>query len=101
MQLNSYKTLYESSIAYGMRKMIESEQKKTNMTNDIGKLEKECSELAKYVEEIEKRIVTTKQTESEKLEKENKEHLEEIGKIKESNNLIKEDLEKILSGKIK
>ncbi|EGR31778.1 light intermediate chain 1, putative [Ichthyophthirius multifiliis] len=27
-QLNAYKTLYESSIAYGMRKMIDSEQKK-------------------------------------------------------------------------
>lgn len=34
-QLEAYKTLYESSIAYGMRKMIDSEKKKNDLQNEI------------------------------------------------------------------
>jgi len=39
--------LYESSIAYGMRKMIDSEKKKTDLNNENVLFDRECSELAK------------------------------------------------------
>ena len=98
-QLKSYKTLYESSIAYGMRKMIDSEQKKSNMHNKIMILEKECSEYEKMVEELEKKIVNTKKVENEKMTKENQEHQSEVNKVKETNVGIKYELEKLLSGR--
>lgn len=44
-QLEAYKTLYESSIAYGMRKMIDSEKKKTDLNTENNQLERECSDL--------------------------------------------------------
>jgi len=98
-QLKSYKTLYESSIAYGMRKMIDSEQKKSNMHNKIMVLEKECSEYEKMVEELDKKIENTKKVENEKMMKENQDHQSEVNKVKEINVGIKYELEKLLSGR--
>ncbi len=98
-QLKSYKTLYESSIAYGMRKMIDSEQKKSNMNNKIMIMEKECSEYEKMVEELEKKIRNTKKDENDKMAKENMDHQTEVNKVKDVNVGIKYDLEKLLSGR--
>ena len=91
-QLESYKTLYESSIAYGMRKMIDSEQYRTQMNTKISMLERECAELQKYVEEQEQKITLTKQFENEKLQSENQAHQKEVEKIRDMNNKIKEEL---------
>ena len=35
MTIQAYQTLYESSIAYGMRKALMAEQKKNDMQNSI------------------------------------------------------------------
>ncbi len=35
MTINAYQTLYESSIAWGMRKALESEQGKTDMEKKV------------------------------------------------------------------
>lgn len=43
MTISAYQTLYESSIAYGMRKALMAEQKKNDMTNQIKSLEDECA----------------------------------------------------------
>lgn len=66
-QLDAYKTLYESSIAYGMRKMIDSEQRKTDMQNKIMLLDRECSELNKSVDDLDAKIQYTKKSETDKL----------------------------------
>lgn len=39
-----------------MRKMIDSEQRKTDMQNKIMQLDRECSELDKSVEDLELKI---------------------------------------------
>ena len=49
-----------------MRKMIDSEQRKTDMQNKILQLERECTELAKTVEDLESKIGNTKKIETEK-----------------------------------
>lgn len=66
--------MYESSIAYGMRKMIDSEKKRTDLYNENILFDRECSELAKLVEELENKIEFTKKHENEKLENENELH---------------------------
>ena len=45
MTVQAYQTLYESSIAYGMRKALMAEQKKNEMTSRIKELEDSCEEL--------------------------------------------------------
>ena len=42
-------TLYESSIAFGIRKALQAEQGKTDMENYIAKLEEEKAALEKEV----------------------------------------------------
>ena len=45
MTVQAYQTLYESSIAYGMRKALMAEQKKNEMQSRIKELEDSCEEL--------------------------------------------------------
>ena len=45
MTVQAYQTLYESSIAYGMRKALTAEQKKMEMTGKIKDLEDNCEDL--------------------------------------------------------
>ena len=49
MTLHAYQTLYESSIAFGIRKALQAEQGKTDMENYISKLEEEKAGLEKEV----------------------------------------------------
>ena len=49
MTLHAYQTLYESSIAFGIRKALQAEQGKTDMENYIAKLEEEKAALEKEV----------------------------------------------------
>ncbi|KRX02411.1 hypothetical protein PPERSA_10028 [Pseudocohnilembus persalinus] len=95
-QLEAYKNLYESSIAYGMRKMIDSEKKKTDLNTENMLLERECADLDKDVLELEQKIEYTKKQENSKLEHENEQHRLEIEKIKEQNNKLKEELQQAL-----
>jgi len=53
MTTQAYQTLYESSIAYGMRKALMAEQKKNDMQNSIRQLEEEAENLNKEVERLE------------------------------------------------
>jgi len=48
------------------------------MGNSIIGLEKECEELNRQVEDLEKRIIGTKEQENAKLEAENQAHRDEV-----------------------
>jgi len=52
MTIQAYQTLYESSIAFGMRKALQAKQKKAEMQKKIKDLENECSSLEKSVRKI-------------------------------------------------
>ena len=49
MTIQAYQSLYESSIAYGMRKALMSEQKKNEMQTNITQLRQACDELESEV----------------------------------------------------
>jgi len=67
MTIQAYQTLYESSIAYGMRKALQAEQNKAEMLIKIQNLEDECADLEDEVEELKRRITRTlKEEKSEK-----------------------------------
>ncbi len=49
MTIAAYQTLYESSVAFGMRKSLMSEQGKVDMEENIGQLEQDKRELEQQV----------------------------------------------------
>lgn len=56
MTIQAYQTLYESSIAYGMRKALQAEQSKAEMLIKIQNIEDECADLEDEVEELKRGI---------------------------------------------
>ena len=57
MTIQAYQSLYESSIAYGMRKALMSEQKKNEMQTNITQLRQACDELENEVTRQDQEII--------------------------------------------
>ena len=97
MTIQAYQTLYESSIAYGMRKALMAEQKKNDMQNSIRQLEEECESLTKEVERLELDIDETIKRDEEERQREQRSHEDQIATLKEKNADYKSELETLLS----
>ena len=111
-------TLYESSIAFGIRKALQAEQGKTDMENYIAKLEEEKAALEKEVNlrhpawwpdivinvlcQVSDLKITCQMVEKraqEQKQAEEKKHGEEINFLKRTNQQLKSQLEGIISQK--
>ena len=57
MTIQAYQTLYESSIAYGMRKALQAEQSKAEKLLQLASLEKRCNEKAGEIEDLKRSII--------------------------------------------
>ena len=74
----NYQTLYESSIAYGIRTLLIAEENKKDYEHQIETLTRECEELENKINEV-KDNISTRQIEIEnERERANKEHEEFI-----------------------
>jgi dynein light intermediate chain len=69
MTIQAYQTLYESSIAYGMRKALQAEQNKAEKLLQIASLEKRCQEKEMEIYEEERAIRDKLREEREQKEK--------------------------------
>jgi len=88
MTIQAYQTLYESSIAYGMRKALQAEQSKAEKLLQLASLEKRCMEKENEINDLRRRILDKLEEEKqEKLEKE-QEH-ERATETKKDENLMK------------
>ena len=56
MTVQAYQTLYESSVAYGMRKALQAEQRKAEMLIEINQLAATCDDLEQEVLELKEAI---------------------------------------------
>ena len=56
LAIQAYQTLYESSIAYGMRKALMAEQGKNEMQNNICDLESACKEHDQDIKDLQDKI---------------------------------------------
>jgi dynein light intermediate chain len=56
MTIQAYQTLYESSIAYGMRKALMAEQNKNDMNSMIKTLEDQNDEHSNKIRQLEQEI---------------------------------------------
>ena len=73
--------MYESSIAYGMRKALQAEQSKAEMLIKIQNIEEENQDLEDEVEELRRRIADKLRVESEGKQEAEEAHQREVEKI--------------------
>jgi len=97
MSIAAYQTLYESSVAFGMRKALQSEQGKSDMEAKIKQLEQEKKELERQVQDLKAKCEAIEKRESERRALEEKKHNEEIAFLKKTNAMLKQQLENLLS----
>ena len=92
MTVNSYQSLYESSIAYGIRTLLLAEEEKKLLNDEIGKIESECEELEKQIQEIDYKLKEHKENDDKNREALKLKHTEEIEVNRQKGKLIKEKL---------
>jgi dynein light intermediate chain len=78
MTISAYETLYESSIAYGVRKALVAEQKKIDLDTKIKELQASKRDLLQQVENLKSTIDMTMARATEKRDIEEKTHAEEV-----------------------
>lgn len=99
MTIAAYQTLYESSVAFGMRKALQSEQGKSDMERQIKDLIAEKVELERQVNEQKARCEQIEKRAQEQRQVEEKKHSEEIQFLKRTNQQLKTQLEGIIAPK--
>ncbi|KAM7421280.1 hypothetical protein PAMA_015433 [Pampus argenteus] len=99
MTIAAYQTLYESSVAFGMRKTLQAEQGKVDMERRISELENEKEDLKKQLNEQKAKCDAIEKRENEKRQVEEKKHTEEIQFLKRTNQQLKTQLEGIITPK--
>ena len=97
MTIQAYQTLYESSIAYGMRKALMAEQKKNEMQSTIKQLDDTCNELEREVDRMEQEIDDIIKRDEEERQREQKAHEDQVEYLKALNQDFKNELENLLS----
>jgi dynein axonemal light intermediate chain 1 len=97
MSIASYQTLYESSVAFGMRKALLAEQKKAELEEELKLLEDEISGLQHSVQETQQRTNLVQDTDSKRSSEELSKHEEELQMLKEHHDKLRSDLEEALS----
>ncbi|GMI62510.1 hypothetical protein ScalyP_jg5715 [Parmales sp. scaly parma] len=97
MTIAAYQTLYESSIAFGMRKALMAEQKKADMENTITSLDADNADLERQVSELTNRIDVIQKKEAERRKVDEAAFEEEVDNLKKMNENFKASLESLLS----
>merc|ERR1712166_1637174 len=97
MTVQAYQTLYESSIAYGMRKALMSEQKKNEMQTNIEELEDSCEELVAETKKLTQEQDNVIRRFAEEMARESKAHQDQVDYLNALNNDYKQELETLLS----
>ncbi|XP_077058770.1 axonemal dynein light intermediate polypeptide 1-like [Siphateles boraxobius] len=101
MTIAAYQALYESSMAFGMRKALQGEQGKSDMENKISELESEKRHLERLLNEQKAKCEEIERQKVEQVEIAEKQHGEEVQFLKRSNQQLKEQLKLIITLKNK
>lgn len=99
MTLAAYQTLYQSSVAFGMRKALQAEQGKHEMREKIDNLEDEKLGLERQVADLKAKCEAIERREAERRQQDDKKHQDEIQFLKRSVQQLKQQLEMIIAPK--
>uniref|UniRef100_A0A3B3ZE33 Axonemal dynein light intermediate polypeptide 1 n=1 Tax=Periophthalmus magnuspinnatus TaxID=409849 RepID=A0A3B3ZE33_9GOBI len=99
MTIAAYQTIYESSVAFGIRKALQSEHGKADMEKKNAELENEKQDLIKQLNEQKAKCDAIEKREAERRQVEEKKHAEETQGLKRTNQQLKTQLEGIITSK--
>merc|ERR1712118_85878 len=99
MTVAAYQGLYESSVAYGMRKALRSEQLKAELNKRTKEVEMQKLDLTRRVEELKKFCEDTENGFKENQAALEKKNAEELQSLKKMNAGLKNELEEYLTVK--
>lgn len=97
MTISAYETLYESSIAFGIRKALVAEQKKIDLSQKCRELSAQIAEIESQNGTLKANISALEQSNKEKREADELVHREEVERIVRTNEQLKTTLETMLS----
>ena len=97
LTINTYKILYESCLAYGIRMFLTTEKAKKTYSDKIRKLEDECEELSKNIEEMEKKLKEKKEEDEKEHNRIVEEHEDFVKDYRRTINFLKSDIKDRLS----
>ena len=92
MILAHYQTLYESSVAFGMRKALQAARDKEQMHKKIAALENECIDSQIEIEKMDKQYDEIVQKDQESDELEAQKHIDLVKESKLANENYKKSL---------
>jgi len=99
MTTEAYRALYESSIAYGMRKALMAEKGKADLLQEIESLSDEKGELEEALSDLKQKYDMMERRAEELRQAEEKKHNEETTFLKKTNQQLKAQLEAIIAPK--
>lgn len=99
MSMEAYETLYCSSIAFGMRKALQSQEGKEKLVEYVAQLEAEKAEMENVISDMKLRADQNERRNAELHAAEEKKHAEEIAFLKKTNSQLKAQLEGIIAPK--
>ena len=85
MTIQAYQTLFESSIAFGMRKSLQAEQRTAEMHIKIDKLEEENAKLEAEIDHLSSEIMELLQKEKDAKAEGEAIHQQQIDEIMDEN----------------
>ncbi|XP_071451598.1 axonemal dynein light intermediate polypeptide 1 [Hetaerina americana] len=99
MTIAAYQALYESSIAFGMRKALQSTQGKGDIENELEEMKKERDLLEKQLSDLRAKAEQAERRATEQRLAEEKKNADEILFLKKTNQQLKAQLEGIIAPK--
>ncbi|MBN3296811.1 IDLC protein, partial [Amia calva] len=89
MTIAAYQTLYESSIAYGMRKALQAELSKSNMKTKMSDLENEKKDLERQLRELKSVHAAYEEDEAARWQVEETKHSDALKSVTRSNQQLR------------
>ncbi len=96
MTIQAYQTLYESSVAYGMRKALQAEQSRAEKLNNLAGLQNTCADYDHQIDQLRQQIEMRLTEEREGAEQSAAAHEELMDREKKRCNVHKSELLKKL-----
>lgn len=95
--LDAAQTLYESAVAFGMRKALQTEQGKSEMEARIGTLDGEVKDLERQVQEWKLKCEAVEKREAERREADAKKHKDDVAYLENYAKQLKQQLDTFLA----
>ena len=93
---NHYQTLYDSCVAFGMRKALQAAKDKESMRKKARELDQECRNFQSEIEKLELQYDAILKNITETDEVELSKHIEDVNQKKVANSVSKSKLQEML-----